>query len=160
LQSHRPEHSSLGDRLRIDQLCNTEIEQLWDTLRCDENIARLKVAMNHQSLVRVMYCGADLTEQLKPLRDRKLKCIAVGVDAVALDQFHDQVWNPVFRGSAIQKTRDVGMIEGSEDLPLMSKALQQDRAVVSAPDQLDGHSLFILAVGSHRAIDLTHPTLT
>src|SRR5262245_21210086 len=55
-----------GDK-RIEQLRDSEVEQLWNAIFSDQDIARLDVAMNYEVLVRVVDRGAYLLKQLEPL---------------------------------------------------------------------------------------------
>ena len=49
------------------------------------------------------------------------------------------------------------MIEAGEDLAFGPEATQAGFGVESPPDHLDSHLLLILIVGSHRAVNFSHP---
>jgi hypothetical protein len=53
----------LGGDIGLDQPGDAEIQQLGFALRGDEDVGGLEVAMDHQSLVRVLDRRADLQEQ-------------------------------------------------------------------------------------------------
>ena len=76
--------------LRVEQLGDAEVEQLWFALGGDANIRRLDVAMNDQMLVRVSDGGADLAKKLEPLFRRQLALIAILIQPFALDVFHGE----------------------------------------------------------------------
>src|SRR5579884_2146388 len=113
--------------------------------------------MDDQPLVRVLHGRAYRQEQLQTFSDRKLAGIAIAVDGLAFDQFHDEVGKPAFGGAAIEQARDVGMIEAGQYLPFVLEAVDELGALPGAY-QLDRNLFAELIVGAERAIDLAHAT--
>ena len=54
--------------------------------------------MDDEVLVRIMHHAADRLEQLQPLVDGQAVRIAVAVEGLAFDVFHDHIWLAVFDG--------------------------------------------------------------
>src|SRR6185436_7839597 len=68
------------------------------------------------------------------------------IDANSLDVFHHQVRKSVGRRSAVDQSRDVGMVEASKYLALQAEAAEDFLRVHSALHQLDGDALLELVV--------------
>ena len=96
-----------GEHRRIEELGDAEVEKLRRAVRPNEDVARLQIAMDHEILVREVHRLADLAKEVEPIGDRQLRAIAILVDRLPLDVFHDEVGQPVRRGSAVEQFRDV-----------------------------------------------------
>ena len=96
----RRQHARHGDchlrrvHARLQHLRDAEIEQLGRAVLGDQNVAGLQVAVDDQVLVRVEQCRADLLEQRHALRRSQVIRIAIFVERLAVDQFHDEVRRP------------------------------------------------------------------
>src|SRR5262249_9127173 len=99
-----------------EELGDSEVEELGNTSRCNQDVARLDVAMNDQFLVRMLDGGADLLEQAKTLGDGELAAIVH--ERTAFDVLHHEVGHTVVCGAAIEKASNVGVIEGGQNAPL------------------------------------------
>src|SRR5205085_1967968 len=113
---------SLRVKLRLQQLGNAEVQQLRHAFRGDENVARLEVAMDDEVLMRVVHRAADHAKQLQALGGCKFARLAVLVYGLALDVFHDEVWQAVGGRAAVEQAGDVRMIEAGKDLAFVAKA--------------------------------------
>src|SRR6478672_3224317 len=122
---------------RAQDFCDAEVEQLGHAIWRDQDVAGLEIAMNDQVLVRVMNGCAHVPKEFETLSSRELMTLAIAVDWHAIDQLHDEVRNTVVSGAAVKQASDIGMIESSEDLPFMAKALKNELRIESTTHQLD-----------------------
>src|SRR2546429_319527 len=83
--------------------------------RRNSHVRRFKVAMDNQALVRVSNSRADLAEKLEALFRFQLALIAIVIQSLALDVFHDKKWNSIRSKAAAVKLRDVWVIETGEE---------------------------------------------
>ena len=104
---------------------------------------------------------AHLEEKPQPARDVGTLAVAVGHQALTLDEFHDQVGSLVER-SGIEQPRDVRMLQPGQDGALAREAPQQlGRAHRSHDGQhLHRHALLVEAVGADRRVDGAHASAT
>jgi hypothetical protein len=72
--------------------------------------------------------------------------IAVLGDRAALDMLHDQVGGTILEGSTVEDPGDSGVLQGSEDLPLVTKPPPRVGGVHAQAKELDRHLLVELAV--------------
>ena len=82
--------------------------------------------------------------------------VTVLIDRSTRDIIHDQVGQTLFRGAAIQQLNDVRMVQLGEGLSLIAEAAQQVIAVQLRQQNLDGHLLLILFIGSGSQINGGH----
>src|SRR5579859_2042482 len=75
--SHRAKSRGLLSYGRVDDFGDAKIEQLGNAVRCHEDVAGLEVAMNDESLVRVLHGAANLQEELQPPGDVQIVLFAV-----------------------------------------------------------------------------------
>ena len=139
----------MGWNIRIEQFRDAEIQQLGRAIGGDQNVAGLEVAMDHLMVVGVSYRLAYFFEKLEALRDRQLAVLAIAVNRLAVHVLHDEIWQAIFGGAAIQQAGDVRVIEIGEDLPLVAKTADNEVDLHAAPDQLDGYAPFELIVSAH-----------
>ena len=78
--------------------------------------------MDHAFAVGVLNGGAGGAEQLEALRDAEFRGVAIDIDALAFDEVHSQPGNAVCGRADVEKSRDVGMIEGGEDFAFLLEA--------------------------------------
>jgi hypothetical protein len=116
-------HHRLAQRFGLQQLRDSEIEQLWRSIGRDNDVRRLQIAMHDQVLVCVLDCGAHGEEQLEallyvqsPFRDK-------AIDRSSFDELHHQVGKPGRGHAAIQQARDVGMRQRGQDLAFSPKTI-------------------------------------
>jgi len=72
--------------------------------------------MNDQVLVRVSNSRAHLTEKLESLFRFQLAVIAIVIQSLALDVFHDKKWNSIRCKAATVKLRDVWVVQTGEEM--------------------------------------------
>jgi hypothetical protein len=82
--------------------------------------------------------------------------IAILIDGNAINKFHDQVGDSIFRCAPVQEARNIWVIKRCQDLALLPEFLQDKGLVVTGADELDSNLLGELAIGTNCAIDLTH----
>jgi hypothetical protein len=56
----------LEEQLRIEQLGNSEVQELWGAICHHQNVSWLQVSVNDQVLMSVLNRRADLAEDLEP----------------------------------------------------------------------------------------------
>src|ERR1700757_456323 len=64
-------------RFHSEQFGNSEVEQAWHALFCDQDVAGLDVAVDHQVLMGVADRCAYCLKELQPCRDIELVTIAI-----------------------------------------------------------------------------------
>ena len=145
----RPRHGtgSFGAacRVAVQQSGDPEVQQLRDPVRGYQDIAGLQIAVNHQIGVRRFHTRAHLPEQLDARRQGELALAAEGRDGQAGYEFHREIGQPVPR-PAIQKARDIGMLQSGEDLPLVPETLPQELRIAHRRCDLQRHPLGVLPV--------------
>ena len=144
--------------LIAQQFRDAEIEQLGLALGRDQNVAGLDVPVDHQVAVGERDRLANLAEQCAALRDAQLSFRTPGVDGLSLDVFENEEGAAVKARPAIEKARDVGMIEHGENLAFLTEAFQHCVRVDAALDQFDGDLLVEFIVGAGCQIDGAHAT--
>jgi hypothetical protein len=129
----------------LEQLGNAEVEQPGGALGGHQQVGRLDVAVNDQSLVREMHRVGDLNQKPRAAMLRNPVHGAPAVDRFTIDEIDRQPGLAVPGAAAVDQTSDVRMIQIGQDLALDAQALQPI-AVGEAADQLDCHALAILVV--------------
>ena len=142
--------------LGVERLGDAEIHELRRTVRGDEDVAGLQVAVHDEVLVREVNRRAHLLEQREPLDDGELSAVAVLAYGLPVDVLHDQVRQAVLRRSAVEQARDVRMFDAREDLALVPEATDGGIARQALAQQLDGYQLAILVVAPLSQIDRAH----
>ena len=106
-----------GDQLgvAVQQARDAEIQQLGLPRGIDEQIGRLDVAMDHQTLVRIGHRGTDLQEQPDATAHIQRMRLAPAVDALAIDIFHRQERLALGIAAGVDQIRDVGVIQAGEN---------------------------------------------
>src|SRR5215469_2464105 len=116
--------------------------------------------MDHEPLMRVLYCVAHLPKKLQPFSNREAMVGAVLVDGDPFDQVHHQIRNTVVSRATVQESGNVGMIKRRENLALGAEAFQKKTRRESAAHEFDSDFLLVLTVGASRAIHLAHAAVT
>ena len=81
---------------------------------------------------------ANGPEQPQPVGDGKPLPVAIVGNRRALHVIHHQIQQPVLGGAAVQKPRDIRMVEGGQDLAFVPEPAAQLLAVEGGLDRLDG----------------------
>ena len=145
---------------RLEQLGDAEVQELRRAVRRDQDVARLEVPVDDEVLMGVLDGRAHLAEQHEPWLERERPRLAVGVEGNALDALHHDVGHAILGGPAVQQPRDVGMIQGRQDAPLLEEPLHQRAARRSAAHDLDRHLLLEGGIGALREVHHGHPALS
>ena len=145
------------DAARVEQLGDAEIEQLGRAVAGHQDVARLDVAVDDETLVRVLDRVTDAAEEREPFAHGQPLRRAVDVDRFALDVLHDDVRHAGLRRSGIEQARDVRVIERRENAPLLEKPSQRDRIDEIAGNHLDRDELLEPIVVARPQIDDAHP---
>ena len=143
----------------VEQLGDTEIQQLDGAFLGDQDVLRLEVAVDHQILMRVVNRGADREEETQPFADGEAVGIAVFIDRRSGDEVHHEIGPSVRGGAAIQEFGDIRVIEVRQDLAFGIEALERVIAEDAAADHLDGHHFAIQVVDAHGLVDRAHAAL-
>ena len=114
--------------------------------------------MDDQSLVRELHRLAHAQEQGQTPVHGQLLAVAVPVDGLALDQFHDQVRQALRGGATVEQPRNVRMIEVRQYLAFGAEPLEHVACVVAGPDELDRDFLLVLRIGAACPVHLPHAT--
>src|SRR5262245_46192195 len=151
------------DRVRggthVEELRDTEVEQLRCAVSGDQDVARLEIAMDDEVTVRGLYGRAHHAKQPQACGDAQSMLVAVGVDGLAFDILQYQVRNAVDGGAAVEQACDVRVIQRGQNLPLGAQARLYLPRQHAATDELDGDLLLVLLIGALAQVDLAHPAL-
>ncbi len=107
-----------------DSLGDAEIDHLGqggNAVRRDENIRRLEIPVDDGLLVSVVHRRADLKEELKPCRDRKMVGVTELGDFLPIHEFHDKERTTIRGASSLVDPSDIRMIHESNSLLLGPK---------------------------------------
>src|SRR5262249_18350831 len=102
--------------------------------------------MHDTALVRVVYGGADSTEQFQPFGYRQLSDVTVLVNGKTIHVLHDNVRQAILGATAVKEPGDVGMIEVCENLALTLETAEEIFAAERALNQLDGSLLLVVSI--------------
>src|SRR5215472_7873625 len=109
---------------------------------------RLDVAMNDKVAMRIADFRAYALKQLEPLRNRQLALIAVEVNRLTLDVFHDEVGQAVVGRASIEQAGDVGMVEHGQNPALTVKPIKDVVGIQTSADDFDGNEFLKGVVGA------------
>ena len=141
----------------FNQAGDAEIQQLGLAGGIHQDVGGLQVAMDHQPLVRVFHCRADLEEQRQALAQWQRVILAPAIDAVALDIFHRDERLAIGTDAAIQQVRDVGVLQHGQDAAFFGHARRQAGALrLAAVEQLQCHRLPGIAIVAFGQIHHAH----
>ncbi len=154
-------HASV-QRVRFEQLGDTEIEQRDLALRGDEEVRGLEVPVDDEVAVRVRDRLAGLLHQPQPLRHAQSPCVAVVVERLAVHVLHREPRRAGVRTgvhhAGVEEPRHVRVIEPSEHAPLDEEARHALGRSEPAAHDLERH--FSPYVVAHRQVHGAHPTAT
>ena len=111
----------------LDELGDAEVEQVNLSLRVDQDVGRLEIAMDDQSRMRVRDRAGDLRDERDPGAYVELVLAAVDVDRLAFDVLEREIRPAVLGDARVIQASDVRMLERREDLALLSRALGELR---------------------------------
>ncbi len=112
--------------------------------------------MHHQVGVRMGDRLRDLEEQPQALAHAQSVAAAVGVDALAFDEFERQVGLAVVGHAGVVQPRDVRVLQRGQDLALARHALGQARASPRAVRELECDAAALQHVGAFGQPDRGH----
>src|SRR5208283_748329 len=69
---------------------------------------------------------------------------------------HHEVGKTVFGRATVNEPGDVGMLQASQNLPLVFEALEDELGIEAASHQLQSNQFLVLVVGSNRPVDFAH----
>ena len=135
---------------------DAEVEQLHLPIRSHHDIARLEIPMNDQIRVRILNRRAHVLEQVQTRFDRQTFVVAVARDGPAVDELHREERQPVVGDTAVEQSRDVGMLQARQDAALGAETRQNGIRVHSMLDDFEGDALLELPIGTLGQIHHTH----
>ena len=86
--------------------------------------------------------------------------VAILIDGLAFDVFHDEVGQTSFGRAAIEQASNVWMSEAGENLTFIPKAGENEICIHATPDDLDSYLLFELIIVARRQVNSAHPAAT
>jgi hypothetical protein len=144
-----------GVAVALQQLGDAEIQQHRPSVRIDEDIAGLDVAVDDQALVGEGHRGADVAHQMQDGGGRQRMPRAVVVDRHTVDVVDHEVGLAARRRAAVEQARDVRMSQPGEYLPL-TRQVGQRIAARHAAQQLDRGRVVEVAVAAPREEHVAH----
>ena len=144
----------------VEQPRDAEVEHACATVRVDHHIARLQVAVDHATLVRVIDRGGDLGDHAQLLVERGLHAIRPVPQDLAAHQFHGEI-RRIALVDPIDLRRedlgDAGVLQTSECLRLHREAhacrrRSQTRGEHLERDLAPGLRLFRAVDHAHAAV--------
>jgi hypothetical protein len=143
----------------VEQLGDAEVQQLELAIGTHQHVRGLEVAVQDQPRVRVRDRISRIDHQLQALRDRQDTLLDIPVDMFAVNEFQDQVGlMTVWADAGIQESRDVRLIEPSQDAAL---ALESGLAALTQKpglQELDGYLSFVASICPACEPHLAHAT--
>ncbi len=82
------------------------------------------------------------------------RLLAIGGNRPSFDELHRHEGTPVVGQAPVVQSRDPGMLQSSQDLPLGEKTLRLGAGLPL--QQLDGDPLLEAALGTRRFVNLSH----
>ena len=107
---------------RIEELRDTEVEQLHLPVVRHQDVGRLEVPVHDEIAVRVLDGLGHHEKELQAPGERQPVSVAVAVNRFALDQLHREERAAVIRRAAVEQLGDGWMIERGEDRSLLPEA--------------------------------------
>src|SRR2546427_2819817 len=145
---------------RIDDVGDTEVDDLYRVVFHDEDVAGLEIAVHQAALVRGVESAAGLEEDVGQTAHRQLPARAAeqGLKRHAGQQGHDEVRLPgslLFELSDVVQLDDVGVRQVLQQITLFVERLELT-GIRDVKNRLDGHlTLDLLIVGP---VDDPHPS--
>ncbi len=110
--------------------------------------------MDNQALVRVSNSQAHLAEKLESLFRFQLALIAIVIQSLAPDVFHDKKWNSIRSHAAAVKLRDVWVIQTGEEMLFAFEVTNNVFRVQAAANELEGD--FAIQLPILREVNVAH----
>ncbi len=120
----------------IEELRDAEVEQARPSVRTDEQVARLQVAVDDAAPMGELDRFEDGGEELEPARQGKRLAPEVGDEILALDVLERQEPGAVGGAPALDEAGDPRMLERRQDAHLVAEAAQGVRR--QAIDDFEG----------------------
>ena len=114
--------------------------------------------MNDQLAVRILHCLTGGLEQAQARIDRQRPGIAPLIDALPFDVLHGEPRRAIIGDATVEQSRDVAMVESSEDPPLFTEAPDEGRIGPQPTNNLERHALLELRVVALGEIHRAHAT--
>jgi hypothetical protein len=140
----------------VQQLRDTEVEELHRAVGRDEDVRRLEVAVDDEVRVRVLHCRQHLEHEREPLLGGEMLLVAVRVDAPALDVLEDEVRLAVVAHAGIEQPRDVQVREPRERGPFAAEALDAGGIEECEVEQLHRDDALVPALAATCKPDAPH----
>ncbi len=143
----------------LDQARDAEIEQLRQSVRRDQHVAGLQVAMHDQRAVRVRERGEQSTHEAQARRNAEARLVAVFEQRHAVDVFHDQERASVVGRAGIDQGRDVRVMQAREDAPFLGEAIECGTFQPAPAQELERDQLLEVAHLAFGEIHRAHAAL-
>src|SRR6266550_811439 len=114
--------------------------------------------MNNLLLVGVMKRVANSQKKSKSFGDAQPMGIAVTVQRLPCDIFHDEIRQAVLGCTPVHQTGDVRVVERRQNLTLFTKAPEDKVSVHATLHQFNCHAHGELVINAQCLIDRTHTT--
>ena len=111
--------------VRLEQLCDPEVQQHCTAFAGDQHVAGLQVAMHDEMRVGVLHGLQYLQHQLDSRLCVQMPLLAPAVDRLALDVFEREIGLAVVGHAGVVKASDVGVRERRTDVALAREALHE-----------------------------------
>src|SRR5215469_9428605 len=136
-------------KLRVQKAGDAEIEKFRYAAGSDQNVGRFDIAVDYEVSVSILDGAADYAKKAQPIAHRQVSLAAVRVDRDAFHIFHDEVRQSFHAGAAVEKTRDVGVIQLGQDLSFGAEAKHHAgvRPEIAAHD-FEGDLLLVSLIGA------------
>src|ERR1039458_354624 len=147
------------EALGIQQFGDAKVQESGHTAFCDQDIARLEIAMNHQLFMRVLHRGTDLAKEPQTVVDGELVQIAILVNGQAFHILHHQIRGTIFAAAAVEELHNVGMVQRRKCLSLIAETVKDLLGVDSGLDHFYRNLLPIVLVVALAQIHHRHAAL-
>jgi hypothetical protein len=143
----------------VKQLGNTEVKQLGLALRGHQDVRGLDITVHDQRMVCGFDGTADGREQKQPLAQIEPVRGTVLGDGHTGDQFDREIGRAVLGNPAIDQSRNIGMRQRGQRLPLAAKLAFFHRREQQALEHLDRDALFEVGTDAFGLEHHCHATL-
>ena len=147
----------VGGLVGLEELGDSEVEELDRALGGHQDVRGLEVAMDDQAGVGGMDGRGHLADELDPDREGVLRGAAGLGDRHAGDPLEGEVRAPVRRHSGVEELRDVRMAEGRQNVAFAAEAALHRAPGEMGVRQLEGDLAFVGAVAPGGEPDDPHP---
>src|SRR5208282_1101181 len=120
---------AVGRGARIKNLSDTKIHKFRHSVRGHKDVARFNIAVNDEPLIGKLHCRTYLQEEIQAVAGALPALLAVTVNGLPLNQFHDKVRSAFFGGATVEQVRNVGVIEAGQNLPLIPESAKHEAGI-------------------------------